>query len=624
MNAAKIRERLAKAGKTGAAMKDGYARTGVMHSYLRFSSPEQSSGDSERRQNTDRDVFCARHDLRLSDLRLADRGISAWKGRNATHGELKAFLDAIESGRVKPGDVLGVEEIDRITRQGIDEGMDLLKRILRAGVWIGLTSKNRLYAPGAVKEIGQTMELLFMLKNAEEESTKKSERISAVWEAWRIRAAKGEKAPPPGTLPCWIQWVPDESVPQPDRLSRQIGRFKLVEPKAAAIRQIYKWAADGIGVHTITKRLNSNGVPPIGRLKAWRVCTVGGLLARRAVLGEFEDLHGKTYPKFYPAVIKESLWYRVRAAMSARKIGKKGMGRTAEGAANLFMGIVHNAKDGAPLYLVKKQHNYPYLVSSAALRGDPGTRSLCIPYEHFEDGILGAIDELTPADILGSDEGKDDEVHELDGRIKELESHLRKAEARIEKGEDVDTILNLVVKWELELKEYKSKRETLRARAAFNPTDALDVSRELRRRLRQAGGEERTELRERLQSRIRTLIDAIWVLPYDVDGNTRALLAHIVFRSGRIRLVNLCWVRRGKHAGYAFVTSQTLATQGDDDPLVEKRLSKYRNNPAVRKWIGGHLERIRPTILKFMADSLKVLGEDIIKRRLQAEGPSTR
>jgi DNA invertase Pin-like site-specific DNA recombinase len=605
MNAARIRERLNKNRKT--------ATDGKVYSYLRFSTPEQSEGDSERRQIDKARAWAKRNGHTLDDaLRISDLGLSGYKGDHRKKGALGRFLQAAEEGKVPAGSILVVENIDRLSREGVGQALrTTIFRLFDCGVIIQTLSPEETYEPGC-EDQPKFIALLLYLSRAREEIGRKSEMIADSWAAWRERAAKGEKSPPPGTMPCWVEWVPDESVSQPDRLSRQTGKFVLVEEAAAAIRQIFRWAAEGIGVHTITKRLNGAGVKPIGRLAAWRVCTVGALLARRDVLGEFEDLHGKIYPKFYPAVIKESLWYRVRAAMSTRKIGKKGMGRTAEGAANLFMGIVHNAEDGAPLYLVKKQRDYTYLVNSAALRGDPGSRSLGIPYDAFEGGILDAIDELTPADILGGDEGKDDEVHELDGRIKELESHLRKAEAKIDRGGDVDAILDLMQKWEGELKEKKAELETLRARAAFDPTDALDVCLELRRKLRSVEGEERTELRERLKSRLRTLIDAIWTLPYDVDGNTRALVAHVVLRSGRIRLVNLCWLRRGKRSGYCFGTSQTLAIPGHDANLEGKLLSAYRTDAATREWTDGHLERMRPALLKVMAEELKYLEENII------------
>jgi hypothetical protein len=51
-------------------------------------------------------------------------------------GNFRTFLDAVKGGKVAPGSVLVVESFDRISRQGIDEGYDLITSILKADVRI--------------------------------------------------------------------------------------------------------------------------------------------------------------------------------------------------------------------------------------------------------------------------------------------------------------------------------------------------------------------------------------------------------------------------------------------------------------------------------------------------------
>ena len=96
----------------------------VAYSYIRFSSDEQEKGHSLRRQTDLRDAWLARHpDVKLdATLTLRDLGVSAFRGKNATVGQLRTFLDAIKGGRVAPGSVFIVESFDRISRcsAGID------------------------------------------------------------------------------------------------------------------------------------------------------------------------------------------------------------------------------------------------------------------------------------------------------------------------------------------------------------------------------------------------------------------------------------------------------------------------------------------------------------------------
>ena len=69
----------------------------VAFSYLRFSTPEQSAGDSHRRQMAMAEKYAADHHLRLdSSLSFRDLGVSVYRGKNAKEGALRSFLDAVE------------------------------------------------------------------------------------------------------------------------------------------------------------------------------------------------------------------------------------------------------------------------------------------------------------------------------------------------------------------------------------------------------------------------------------------------------------------------------------------------------------------------------------------------
>src|SRR4051794_2488645 len=95
-------------------------------SYVRFSTPEQSKGGSLKRQMGLSLAYCKRKGLTLDEsFTLHDLGVSAFRGTNAEQGHLAAFLEAVRIGRVPAGSFLIVESVDRISRQGIDEGYDL-------------------------------------------------------------------------------------------------------------------------------------------------------------------------------------------------------------------------------------------------------------------------------------------------------------------------------------------------------------------------------------------------------------------------------------------------------------------------------------------------------------------
>src|SRR5687768_14323056 len=105
------------------------------YSYVRFSRPEQMRGDSLRRQTELSERYARDNGLEL-DTALEDRGVSAFRGKNATEGALFGFLQAVKDGRVKRGSVLLVESLDRLSRQAVEEALPQFLAIIKAGVTI--------------------------------------------------------------------------------------------------------------------------------------------------------------------------------------------------------------------------------------------------------------------------------------------------------------------------------------------------------------------------------------------------------------------------------------------------------------------------------------------------------
>ena len=87
------------------------------YSYIRFSTPEQEKGDSQRRQLDLSTRYAQENGLELdTTLKLKDLGLSAYHKTNLEKGALGAFLSAISDGRVEPGSYLLVESLDRLSR----------------------------------------------------------------------------------------------------------------------------------------------------------------------------------------------------------------------------------------------------------------------------------------------------------------------------------------------------------------------------------------------------------------------------------------------------------------------------------------------------------------------------
>lgn len=221
------------------------------YSYLRFSTPEQAKGDSERRQKDAAARYAEQHGLELDTSNdFADPGVSGFRGANSRKGALRAFLRAVEDGDVPAGSFLLVEDLDRITRQNAWEAFPLFQQIVTAGITLVTLRNGKAYDRETIKEQPFLMfEPLFAMINAHDESAKKAGRVHAAWETKRKAA---HARPMTAICPAWLT------------LDKAAGRFVVNEERAAVVRRMFDMAARGVGLHGIAQAFNAEGVPTWG------------------------------------------------------------------------------------------------------------------------------------------------------------------------------------------------------------------------------------------------------------------------------------------------------------------------------------------------------------------------
>src|SRR5262245_17001370 len=96
----------------------------LVYSYVRFSTPEQRKGSGKARQDALAERWCVKRGYSLC-RNYSDLGVSAYKGRNATHGDLSRFLHLVQTGKIPRGSVLLVESLDRLSRDNINKAVEL-------------------------------------------------------------------------------------------------------------------------------------------------------------------------------------------------------------------------------------------------------------------------------------------------------------------------------------------------------------------------------------------------------------------------------------------------------------------------------------------------------------------
>ncbi len=402
------------------------------YSYLRFSTPDQSRGDSFRRQADKARKFAAQNDLELSEDSYQDLGVSAYRGRNIVEGQLGKFLEAVESGKIKRGSYLLVENLDRLSRDRLMPALNRFHSILEAGIKIATLNDGTVYTKDSINDLTGLIIPLVYMSRANEESVTKSERGRAAW-GEKKRKAREDRKPITSEGPGWLKVEGD--------------RFKVNRERAAVVRLIYQRAADGWGKNRIARQLNVDKVPTFGRGEKWSPYTVRMLCANAATKGTYQPHRnehdesgrrkrvpdGAPIEGYFPRIIADGLFARAQQARPA----PSGSKRTPL-PQNMLTGLVRCSKCDAKMYMVNRgnrRRTYRYLVCDNAHR-DNTCDARPIPYEPVFNHVISQIEEWGPAqhDPKRSEE-RAAKIAQLEDDIATARATLKRYLDEFERGE---------------------------------------------------------------------------------------------------------------------------------------------------------------------------------------------
>lgn len=356
------------------------------YSYLRFSTPEQSKGDSFRRQFKLAQDYAAQHNLDLDEtLNLCDEGVSAYRGKHVETGKLGDFLQEVREGRVERGSVLLVESLDRISRQSARKALRVLEDICEEGITVVTLTDGRKYDEEALESdpMALMMSLMVFIR-ANEESATKATRLKSAWATKRQQI--GDR-PMTAKAPLWLH------------LDKKAGKFQVIEERAALVRRMFNMYLEGTGPSGIAKEFNREGLKPWGIGALWHESYVTKILNNPAVHGTFtphriEHDGGKKQrvpldpiAGYFPAVMGEETF--LRAQDLKKQKGLKGRKPTTT-ARNIFARLAKCPVCGSTMSWVNKSGPWQYLVCYRASNG-AGCKYRSVPYDRLEQSFLEAV-----------------------------------------------------------------------------------------------------------------------------------------------------------------------------------------------------------------------------------------
>ena len=412
-----------------------------VYSYTRFSTAEQSQGDSKRRQADGTARWIERKNVqRLAEgvapvvldeaLRLHDLGVSAFRGANTGEDRgLGGFLFACRQGLIPPGSYLLVESLDRISRMTPRRVSRLLDDIVDAGVTIATLSDGQEYDAHRLDSDPTALLIALMVSwRAHEESKVKGQRVAAAWAERRRKMREGLIPLLTRRGPAWLSWNGET--------------WEERQPHGDTVRMIYRMTLEGVGEHRIAERLNTEGVPVMGSGAMWHRSTVAKLLRNPAAIGTLtpgrvdygtgkrERRLEAAIPGAYPAVISEADWLAVRALKDGLAPSVKGRGAKAP-LSNLFAGLARCPDCGAAMTRVYKgggpKGGKAKLVCTRAKAGAADHPYRSVPLDILHDAFEGdwqAIIASVPAGEAGA--GLDAEHGNLAAVISATEDELER------------------------------------------------------------------------------------------------------------------------------------------------------------------------------------------------------
>lgn len=256
-------------------------------SYTRFSSHRQHGGTSLERQQAMIADWLERHpEYEIAETTYSDLAKSGYHGEHAAKGgSFGKLLDAVEAGKIKAGDVVLVEAIDRTGRlPALQMLTEIIGPILNAGIAIWTLDDNTEYTEESLN--GSHIYLLVSrIQAAHGYSKTLSRRVTASYDKRREQARDGKQ------IKRWTPvWLTTEG--------------EVIERIAVHVKTAFELYVAGVGKASIAVRLRTTGEPELAKASG---PGVEGWLRNKTAIGYWNDIPGA-----YTPIIDQDLFYRAQ------------------------------------------------------------------------------------------------------------------------------------------------------------------------------------------------------------------------------------------------------------------------------------------------------------------------
>ncbi|HGG8858503.1 recombinase family protein [Enterobacter roggenkampii] len=150
-----------------------------LYSYIRWSSDRQEKGTTRNRQIEAAKAYAAEAGLEM--VEIIEPGVSAFRGKNRA-GKLGDFIDAVKSNAIPSDSWLYCENLDRLSRDQVDEALRLFLELIGLGLTIVTGMDRKVYNRESIRQnpTDLMISILMFIRGNEESETKSNRTIGNV------------------------------------------------------------------------------------------------------------------------------------------------------------------------------------------------------------------------------------------------------------------------------------------------------------------------------------------------------------------------------------------------------------------------------------------------------------
>lgn len=419
-------------------------------SYWRFSSKPQEKGDSFRRQGAAFDRVCQRYNLRPSSRwSFRDEGRSGYHGRHISKGDFGKFLALVESGEIPAGSVLVIEAWDRYGRMEPMDAVDVLKRIIRAGIAIAVDNPDAFITQENINDPQIWLIINFALCNAHSKSKQLAEYKVSSWEAKRET----------GFLTSICPWW----------LAANQSQTGFVVAHLDEVKRMIELSIDN-GQATVSKMMNQE-FP----WRTWHASLVQSTVRSIWLKGEMQprddqgNPQGKVKTGYYPAVLTETEWDTLQNKIDARTNQRGPHGKKMT---NLFTSLCTD--DHGQLLHLRMGHGGRHYLVTARSR-DKAIARISVRYDRLERAVLRFLTELDPASLLPKQIGSENERDVLEGQLAGIERRQGDIKRKMANPDyaDLDALVDASASLKVQHQDIQTRLDAVKREATCQAQDML-------------------------------------------------------------------------------------------------------------------------------------------------------